>query len=1495
MKKIYLLILSFGISVQLSAQRPDSFPTNPNGFLTVMETYMTESKNKDLEAAFDAFKEVFGVGAFSEIESTRIMQTCNLMLQKRMSNNPYFRVYLNILPLLKRADAEGKRFDEWQGIYEQLLKEGTNYRDIKRFVDLSTFFLDKGFLSGSPGGTTWLASSPDYHFTYQDSSIILTWEETNLKAYRKNDTMAIQGTQGAFNLLTNQWIGKRGKVYWDSTGLGDDIYAELFDYQIDIQKSLYEVDSVRFFLPSFFGSKGIIGSFSDRINNLVGNQVASYPRFTSKEAKLEIDNFGEGIKYVGGLSLEGGTIYGTGNQKNKAKIDLYNEKNQKVFAAAGDRFVIKQGTELSGQNLNGVFYYQQDSISHPSVAIKFDFINKQLELRREESGNGRNLFFSSAHRVNINTDYIIANFNSDSLGIGKKSARILKKAPVSFESLNFFDRREYEQLQGLSAVSPLVVLLKASRDRGDAQFLKAKDISALYGGQMSEASLTNLLYKLSGKGFINYESSTGDIEIKDKLHHYLKAYSSQGDFDRIKIISDTLETNAYLDLSDNTIQVQGVKQLEFSPLKRVAVLPDSNRLNLLPGMNIDFDGTLFAGFAELQGKGFHFDYQRFLIGMDSIRSLLFFPKENNNAFALTSIIEDANGTLLIDAPGNKSGLDTSQALTIFPTFTTKNPSYVYYDDSTRVSDTAYSRNNFYLELAPFALNRLNDFVKEDLNFPSTLYSADIFPPIQENALVRPDYSLGFEHQTSEEGYPMYQEKGTYKGKLDISNGGFLGVGQIEFLGASIGSEDFIFRPLSTQGSAKAFDLPESKGGAVETPKVHADQVEINWLPYKDSLYIRSEQFDLFQEPGYSLKGLLTLTPGGVKGRGTLSWAQADLSSEFFSFGASTVNSDSMDIFIKSLEAQDALALETKNFRGTVDFDKQIGAFQGNDTSYIQLNHNQYISTLNGFQWDMGGEQLTLQRSDNGPGIFTSTVQGQDSLNFLGKNARIDLKNNNLLIQEVPLIRSADALIYPDSNLVVVKPGGLIRTLKNATIVADSIDKTHKIVRADVDITGRKTYTAQGYYEYNIGDRQQEILFSNIVGERVGKGKISERPTATRASGNIMSKDSFFIDKKTSFYGDINLYSESVNLEFKGFAKLNAEKLPKQTWFGINCQADKNNLIIPYNHPRDAEGFQVFSGFFLGRDMPIVYPLVMAPPITLQDRKILDVTGIFKYDKQSDQFIFGDSSKITMNNPRGNFLNFNNRNGKVSAEGKLNLLDKLKFTSLDAVGTIESSFVEVPDSLRGKTPPPPVEIEIMSGVRFTLPDRLFRYIMGEVERNSLSLQAIPYLANQEKYKKQLSMLFPDSKELNEGFASMALGRIDLPKKVNDYTILLSDLKMKWDMDYQSFVSTNPQVGVVSINGEGVNRRMEAYVEYKMPGIGGDRFYYYLKFPSQIFYYFGFKQGVLEVYSNDSQFMDAASSMKKNELVVKMSGGETYEILVETASRANMFVRRVKAVK
>lgn len=1498
MKKLFFLLFLFLLSANLSAQRIDSFPTNPNAFLPFFEEFILAVELKELEEEFNDFKEAYLGGAFDESQQNAIIRVTNKMRADRMTAIPYFRSYLQTLSALRKIDTQQKHSAKWHEILEGFLADPDRSKlEFKSFLGYCRVFFDSNALRYSSGGTSWAASSDDFSFVYEDKVPYIAYESTDLLAFRKGDTMRIKDTKGRYQVLEENWMGESGRVDWDKADQDGEIYVTFAAYQLDLRKSFYEIDSVRFHHDQYFGSRSVLGNFSDKITSTTTDRTPSYPRFESLEGNLSIQDFGKGVSYQGGFSLQGRTVYGTATDEAKATIQIENDKQKLVFKAASNRFAIQEGEKLQAQDVQAVFYHENDSISHPSVNLRYDIPSGEIELSRGETGSDRNPFFSSAHNVNIHSEYIIANVNSDTVLLGKKSARFLSKEPVSFESLNYFDRREYEKLQGLSSVNPLVMLMRVYKSYGEAYAVPLQAITAAYGSAMSKESVITLLYSLSKKGFVNYNAETEMVEIKDKVRHFAESYFAQRDYDRIRVISDTIAVNAFLDLRDNSIAIQGVKKLELSPFRRVGLLPDSNKLILQPSMNMDFNGQLFAGYTDFTGKHFHFNYGAFMVEMDTLRKIRFFPPAkaplrfpNTPAYALTSALENTSGRLYIDQRDNKSGKDSISA---YPIFSTDVPAYVYYDDSTYVKDTAYLRNSFYFEVAPFELDSLGNYLKDDLSFAGKMVSAGIFPDFSEAIYVREDYSLGFEHTVPEVGYPTYGDIGLYTGRLDLSNKGFLGDGTLDYLGASIRSEDLVFRPKNATGSANAFDLPESRGGAIETPLVHADEVQMNWLPYRDSMYIESKEFQVFQGGDFNFKGIMTLTPGGVKGKGGLSWEKAQVGSDLLSFGANSVEADSMSISIRSLGTVDAIAMRTDNLQGRIDFDEGIGQLQSNDSSYVSLRRNNYISTMNAFRWDLNQEDLSLQREDRGLGDFISLVEGQDSLRFSGRVARIDLQTNNLIINEVPYVNSADAMIYADSNQIIVMPGGKMATLEHAVILADSTSKRHKITNATVNILGRKSFNASGLYEYNVGGREQNIEFSNIIGERYGKGPVSQRPTVTRAAGSVVAPDSFLIDNKTLFQGEISLFSQKKDLHFNGFAQLNAEKLPRKSWFAIDCDADKSNLVIPYDYPRDQEGYKVFTGFYLGRDMPVVYPSVMSPPYTLQDRKILDVTGVFKYDKNKDQFIFGDSAKVVRNNLVGNQLVFDNKTGELTGQGRLGLCDQLEYTSLEVVGTATTRFLDVPDSLRAETPPAPFEMEVMSGVNFIFPERLFRFIEAEVERNNLTSTLIPYLSDKKKYKMQFSTLFEGAPGLTEILNGVEGGVVNFPNKVNDYTILLTDLKMKWDMDYQSFVSTNPQIGLVSINGTPINKRIEAYVEYKMPSVGGDRFYYYLKFPSQIFYYFGFRQGVLEVYSNDSQFMDAAAKMKTNELVTKMPDGNTYEILIQTASRANMFIRRVKA--
>jgi hypothetical protein len=972
-----------------------------------------------------------------------------------------------------------------------------------------------------------------------------------------------------------------------------------------------------------------------------------------------------------------------------------------------------------------------------------------------------------------------------------------------------------------------------------------------------------------------------------------------------------------MNLTNNSIDVRGVDQVEFSAKQRVAMKPEGDHLLMQGNRNIDFDGLLFAGLTQLEGKDFHFKYEPFQVDLDSVRFFdLFVPtgkmmkSGEPEALSIGSRLEHLTGVLLIDAPSNKSG---KESIPMFPSLQSKDYSYVFYDYPS-AQKKAYTRDSFYFEVNPFSFNHLDFYTREDVQFEGTLYPAGIFPPFAETVSLQEDESLGFIHETEGEGYTAYLERGLFKGELALSNSGLLGKGNLTYLGASIDSEDMIWMPIQMLASAEEFNLEESRAEGLEVPQVRGVDVNIDWRPYQDSMYIRSaeEAFTLFPEEAHTLDGTLILTPGGLKGDGVFDWETATMVSDLFSFGAYSSKADTTAVKIKTQDLDD-IALETDDVQSDVDFDEQLATFKANkDFLETSMPAIQYKTSINEFTWDMADESITFKAEVEEPGKFTSIHPDKDSLNFQGDEAFYDLKTDELSISGVPFMIAADAFVYPDSGFVKIGENGEMATLENAKIIADTLNQNHVIKRATVDVKGRRYYKASGFYEYNVGDREQEIEFENIVGQPLGKGAYDERPVVTVGEGEVTEEDEFYIDQRTEFQGKIGLRAESKNLSFDGFARLDSERLPYRYWFTVQSEADKSDLAISYDEPKNLEGQPLATGFFLSKETAEMYPRVMMPLFFRKDRQILPVKGIFKYNREKDYFIFGDSVRIQTNSIRGNQLTFWNSSGKLEGKGQFNLGSGLNYVSIDASGVMESRYEEVvnPEEMiisdtmslipsigqqEEGVQRYEINAEFMSGVKLIIPDKLLKIMMNDIESMSFDAKPIVYLTELDFYREALMNILPPGAEAKEALATLGNGILDIPKKINPYTFLFSKIPMKWDAEYQSFVSKENKIGVVSVDGEPLNKVLEAYVEYKMPTNEDDRLYIYIKSPSELFYFFGFKQGIMSMTSNNPEFMDALGGMKSKELITKMDDGNTYEMQAVDVGSARLFLNRVKAAQ
>ena len=1474
----------------------------PDEFVTELGKFMTLTKRPDLEEAFSVFKKIYQSDRFSATDMNRIVLVANILRDQHLTAYPYFKNYLNAVSAA-RVDADTSLFTRWHSFAETALAgiEKGKTRPLTAFLEFSADFMEhRALKTGEGGSVTWRVKGGKFVFEMQERTPMLRCEGVDLIGSRKQDSIVILNTGGVYAPFDGLWLGKGGKVTWAGVGGKDstafsDVYAELTSYKVESVKPLFKCDTAKLTYPLYFPGKVVWGRFEHNV--VVENKGSTqFPKFESFDKTLQINKIGEGIQYIGGFRLSGSSLLGYGTGNEPAQVTIFNRKRERIFYGQGDLFTIKRESSIVAEEVDAKLYMDKDSLFHPSANFRVDIPKQIITLERGEKGSARNPFFSSFYNMNLNTNKISWFVASDSLVVGERTGGV-KGAPqtVTFESSQHFDMAEYNKMQAIADRNPIATLYNLSQKLGKT-IMSDNDFAYEMNPKFNFSSIQTLLAQMVAEGYINYYFDRHEIEIRDKLKHYALASQNKKDYDAIKIESVSQMANAKLNLKTKETEIFEAKKLELSHRQKVAVIPEEKHLTLLQNRDMRFTGRLYAGLALFEGKDMHFTYDKFQVEFDSVQHLDFYlptgdidPKTNQPmANAMNSTVERVSGVLLVDAPNNKSGKEN---LEIFPSLQSKQNSFVYYDRPETLKGV-YKRDSFYFKLDPFSFNSLDAYTPDQLKFKGEMVPATIFPPFKETIVVRPDdKSFGFKHRTPQGGYTTYSKKGNYTGELDLSNKGFFGKGKLEYLTADIESEDLIFRPKQTTGTAKRFFMDEDRASAVKVPQASGENVSVNWLPFKDSMYVESKAkaFDLFKAQGYTHKGVLVLTPSGLKGRGEFEWAGGKLRSRIISYGPFQASADTADLDIKSLDGK-GIAVNSQNIKGELDFDKQFGQFKANTaTSATNLPLNQYRTSMNEFNWDMKAQTINFKADPTKPAYFVSTDLNRDTLAFKGKTAFYDLKTSQLKIGGNEVIKTADAFVYPETGDIEIEPGGAMKQLVNAKIVADTISKYHTITRAKVDIRGKNDYKANGYYQYDIPNYKQEVFFNNIEGKlQTLDGKSENRKIQTSASGDIKLEDKFRLDIKTLFKGKIILNSSKQNMRFEGYAQLDADKLPARNWFSLYSEVDKNNPIVRIKKAEDEEENPLVTGFYLSREQGDMYPRVLAPAYARVDRAILNCQDYYKYEAANDRFIFGDSLRMIANSPTGAKMVFENKLGTVVGEGPLNIGSGLNYMKVKAAGRIKSDFSTVTDT-SGYT----VTGEFMTGMTINLPAKLLDIMVSDVK--AVSFDAPPLLCNNNIafYQPAAYEFLSDPADRNELTANLQSNAVQLPRKDNKFTFLIGRQAMLWNTEYQSFISLEDKIPFISINGEPIAKMFSAYVEYKMPTTGDDRFYLYFKSSPDQWYFFGYQSGVMNVVSNNTRFMDALLAMKTKETQFKMPDGETYEIIAANPSTAEAFVNRARS--
>lgn len=1497
---VFLVSLTFNIQ----AQSTTSFTPEPYKFMDELKVFFSKS-----EANYESGKLLLAElspywhgGAFTEEQQQKIYELTNQMVARKARNFPHIFDYMNALLVFCQNDMTSQgNYREWvDGLNTIVYDKSMKLADIDKYIVSIIYMLrDKSIYVN--GGMRWYSSNNHFEINKINDTMCYYFNSLDLTCKVRKDSIVIYDTKGIYNPISNRWKGGQATVYWDKAGISRDTsWAEIESYSILLTKSSYSINNVIFYHLGYFGYP-LEGTLTDKVMETNKSGKTSYPQFRSNERTFDIEDLFADINYNGGFTIMGDKVAGTGTEDELATVSIFRDieyvnekgdtllKKQLFIKAQSEYFGIRR-TEITSANAKINLYVDSDSIYHPGLHFKYANNTKEISLIRDNSPENmsRSPYYDSYHNMEMNFGLLSWKMNDSKIYFTNIIGSSISTA--RFESENYFSSERYYEDQGLEDVHPYLLLRSYARKYGVEEFT-AEDFSRHI--KMGMVTTKRLLINLTYKGIVDYNSKTEICKIKPKLYRYLDCIVEKIDYDLISFESQTSSgaTNAVLNLKNMDLAIQGVPRVNVSERQNVVFYPSNQEILVKKGMCFDFGGSIDAGLFTFHGRNFNFNYDDFMVELREVDSLNIRVKAGIDAQGLQllsnvqSTIENITGKLKIDEPDNKSG---RKNLRQYPIFASEKDSYVYYDDP-EIQDGKYTRDTFYFQVYPYTIDSLNSFSTEGMGFEGELHSADIFPIIKQKLVLQEDNSLGFVETTTNNGYPVYRGKGRFNNDIWLSNMGLRGNGEVDFGDARMVSRDFVFFPDSTNGITSAINIAEKKGAHTD---VLGTKTYAHWEPYKDILTIKDLGQPMRMYGGeLAFSGILNYGTKSMSGKGHADFYDARLTSQTIDFKHTSFSSTSANFELNS-GLSDKLALSTQNVHADVDMTGKLATFKSNiGNGRIDFPENLYAAWIETFSWKMLDKQLQFasagltqtydgsrvrpyssdeQQTATKGSLFLSVHKGQDSINWISPVADFDLATNTIMAHKVDLIAVADANIFPDEGNVTVLPMAKIKTLTNAKLLANTETKYHNFVNVGVDISSRNLYYGHGDYTYTESDGTVEyITFDPIAVDSTGQ---------TFATGKIAESEDFSLSPDFSYQGQVKMESRNPLLRYIGSTKMHHGCRVKESWVKFDSEIDPQNVFIPVNEQPMSYGDEfLVSGGMMATDSIHVYPAFLSPREWYSNVPVATAQGFLHYNSKDKSYEISTKERLAQPDSIDNYLSIKKDGCTINSDGSINLVANLGRVKLVNYGT--TSYDIDADKYM---------LDMLTTLDFYLPAEALKIISDTILATA-NLNPASIMSN--TYTRGVRSLIGSAaakKVFNEQRIFGALKLI--PAELNT-TFMFSELRMTWNKKVNCWQSVG-DLGIANLGGAQVNKKVKGIFEVERKR-SGDGMTLYLEVTPDLWYFFSYKRGFMQVLSSDKSFNDIIHSIKGGDRKLAAKKGEaSYMFMIAEMKKKNDFMKHIQ---
>ncbi|MEJ0054262.1 MAG: hypothetical protein WDN75_00580 [Bacteroidota bacterium] len=1301
------------------------------------------------------------------------------------------------------------------------------------------------------------------------SGPILKFQGVTFNFRTSYDSAFLKNTSGSLSLRDGTFVGERGSFGWEPAGLSSDsVHFEFKEYNFNVDKPQVKAEQGKLVYVGKVASK-VDGIFEFKSVSHKDKSSAVYPRFMSFQANIPILGLSnDRMKYQGGFALNGHRIYSSSVSGDYSRLEVMDPSDKK-FTARSRLFEFQDSVVTSKQAMIQIFQ-ENDSIFHPSVQLRYDYGKQKLSLQRGKGQLHDAPFTSSFFNVDFNGDILRWDLKSDSMNITALGGN--NQAPMIIESIDFYNPDDFRILAGRGfTFHPLALVVNYAEKNGVREFYEY-DLAAQTKKKPEEVKMAMTF--LSQKGMINYNAALGLVQVKEKALHFFDAKKGEADYDNLKIHSITDKgANATINFPRRRMTVRGVEEVNVSDSLNVILKPDSSTIVILQNRDIKFDGKITAGNFEINGKDFTFKYDSFFINLNKIDSIRFYVTEKNAkgqttrrrvnnamvgadsttsaAAGLQTSSGKSQGTLYINYPDNKSG---KTKVSDFPRLDAAAGGVIYFDRS-EVLDGAYDRSVFFV-VPPFKLDSLNDADPGSIHFDGTFISSGMFPSFKEKLHTMPDKSLGFTHAIPTTGYQLFKGEGKVYGGLNMDNAGLRVAGKVNYLAATVESQDFIFYPDSVVGKGSVGELTEKQYGSVWFPQVTLPDFELNWKPKQDKFTIKNLKgpFNLYATTA-QLDGSLTVSKTGLTGGGKLITRGSEAISDELSFAAKDLSARHASFQVKTTNPdKPALAGEdiTLKFNLAQNFAEISPETEG--AAAIEFPYAQFKTSIPKAHWDLNTQKITMTKDEATPlenSYFYTTRKELDSLSFNATKAEYDIRSQQLKVSGIPYIIVADAKITPENNEVLILENAKIGQLKNTTIVLDTLNGYHRLTSGVVDIVSRKEFSGYATYQYvNAIADTFAIKMTDFHLEAISdEGKLRRGKSAshmhTVANGSVDAKSNLVLAPRIFYKGDMKMYASKPALQLKGFAKLDLKKIKNyNTWLVYEQSGDEKDVYLDFDKATTEEGGKAEAGLHFATDNSLYITFVFDKK-SPDDEDFFMPSGSLFFDKESGEFKIEDRQKAAGEKLSGKVFNYNEEKNEVRFEGPVTFFKGFKEFNITA-SALGSGNLATND----------IKMNSIIAADVNLPPQAFQMMAVDLQAVVKNESVPEGLGDQTELLYKIADIVGERfvKDYEQKSLQAYVSLSTLPQLAQP--LVFSNVNLKWSQKYKAFYSEGV-LGLSNILRYDINGGFEGFMEIRKNEDGSPVFHVFLKASPESWYYFGYEDNRLMIQSSNAPFNDLIS--------------------------------------